>query len=38
VRDQLAWPYPGAAIAGVSTYGLSGIFVHIVVGEPPLAS
>lgn len=35
VRDQLTWPYPGAAVAGVSTYGLSGIFVHIVVGEPP---
>jgi acyl transferase domain-containing protein len=35
VRDHRAWPYPGAAIAGVNTYGLSGIFVHIVVGEPP---
>jgi 3-oxoacyl-[acyl-carrier-protein] synthase II len=35
VRDPRAWPYPGAAIAGVNTYGLSGIFVHIVVGEPP---
>jgi acyl transferase domain-containing protein len=29
------WPYPGAAVAGVNTYGLSGTFVHIVVGEPP---
>ncbi|WP_410603732.1 polyketide synthase [Amycolatopsis sp. lyj-90] len=35
VRDRLAWPDPGAAVAGVSTYGLSGIFVHIVLGEPP---
>ena len=34
VRDHRAWPYSGAAIAGVNTYGLSGTFVHIVVGEP----
>ncbi|MEU8636321.1 polyketide synthase [Amycolatopsis sp. NPDC048633] len=27
------WPYPGRALAGVSTYGLSGTFVHLVVGE-----
>lgn len=33
VRDRRAWPYPGTAIAGVNTYGLSGTFVHIVVGE-----
>ena len=38
VRDRLAWPYPGPAIAGVSTYGLSGTFVHILVGEPPSAA
>ncbi len=35
VRDPLAWPDLGPAIAGVNTYGLSGTFVHIVVGEPP---
>ncbi|MFI5586869.1 hypothetical protein ACIA5G_17625 [Amycolatopsis sp. NPDC051758] len=27
------WPSPGRALAGVSTYGLSGTFVHLVVGE-----
>jgi 3-oxoacyl-[acyl-carrier-protein] synthase II len=27
------WPDPGRALAGVSTYGLSGTFVHLVVGE-----
>ncbi|WP_410620352.1 polyketide synthase [Amycolatopsis sp. cmx-8-4] len=26
------WPHPGRALAGVSTYGLSGTFVHLVVG------
>lgn len=35
VDHPMDWPYEGAAIAGVNTYGLSGIFVHIVVGEPP---
>lgn len=34
VRDGLDWPYAGPAIAGVNTYGLSGTFVHLVVGEP----
>jgi 3-oxoacyl-[acyl-carrier-protein] synthase II len=35
VGQSMDWPYEGAAIAGVNTYGLSGTFVHIVVGEPP---
>jgi acyl transferase domain-containing protein len=35
VRDRIDWPYEGEAIAGVNTYGLSGTFVHIIVGEPP---
>lgn len=38
VRDHRAWPYPGSAVAGVNTYGLSGTFVHIVVGEPGSAT
>jgi acyl transferase domain-containing protein len=33
VLDHVDWPCPGAAVAGVNTYGLSGIFVHLVVGE-----
>lgn len=33
VRDAVEWPYPGTAVVGVSTYGLSGIFVHLVLGE-----
>jgi 3-oxoacyl-[acyl-carrier-protein] synthase II len=28
------WRDPGPALVGVNTYGLSGIFTHIVVGEP----
>jgi 3-oxoacyl-[acyl-carrier-protein] synthase II len=35
VVDHTDWPYPGPAVAGVNTYGLSGTFVHLVVGEPP---
>ena len=35
VPAQVPWPDPGAAIAGVNTYGLSGVFVHVLVGEPP---
>jgi acyl transferase domain-containing protein len=31
-------PLPGPVFAGISTYGLSGIFVHIVVTEPPVES
>jgi 3-oxoacyl-[acyl-carrier-protein] synthase II len=38
MRDHIGWPYPGPAVAGVNTYGLSGIFVHILVGEPPRAA
>ncbi|WP_328458836.1 beta-ketoacyl [acyl carrier protein] synthase domain-containing protein [Amycolatopsis sp. NBC_00438] len=30
--SPVEWPYPGRALAGVSTYGLSGTFVHLVVG------
>jgi acyl transferase domain-containing protein len=37
VDHTMDWPYQGAAIAGVNTRGLSGTFVHIVVGEPPRA-
>jgi acyl transferase domain-containing protein len=37
VREHTPWPYPGPAIAGVSTYGLSGTFVHILLQEPPTA-
>ncbi|MET9487228.1 polyketide synthase [Nocardia sp. NPDC006630] len=33
VQTGIAWPYPGPAYAGVSTYGLSGTFVHLVLGE-----
>ncbi|WP_405485022.1 polyketide synthase [Nocardia sp. NBC_00511] len=32
VRTGLDWPYPGPAFAGVNTYGLSGTFVHLVLG------
>lgn len=32
VRVGTAWPYPGPAFAGVDTYGLSGTFVHLVLG------
>ncbi|WP_436499214.1 polyketide synthase [Actinokineospora sp. HUAS TT18] len=35
VPETIAWPYRGTAIAGVNTYGLSGTFVHLLVGEPP---
>jgi acyl transferase domain-containing protein len=35
VQEQTEWPYQGPAIAGINTYGLSGIFVHIVATEPP---
>jgi 3-oxoacyl-[acyl-carrier-protein] synthase II len=35
VDHALDWPYEGAAVAGVNTYGLSGTFVHVLVGEPP---
>ncbi len=35
VREHLEWPYPGPAFVGVSTYGLSGTFVHVVLGEFP---
>jgi acyl transferase domain-containing protein len=31
--SQVEWPFSGRALAGVSTYGLSGTFVHLVVGE-----
>ncbi|WP_410875334.1 polyketide synthase [Nocardia sp. A7] len=33
VRTPTAWPEPGPAYAGVNTYGLSGTFVHLVLGE-----
>ncbi|MCU1643158.1 MAG: polyketide synthase [Nocardia sp.] len=33
VQTGIAWPYAGPAYAGVSTYGLSGTFVHLVLGE-----
>lgn len=32
VRSGTDWPYPETAYAGVSTYGLSGTFVHLVLG------
>ncbi|MDO3645852.1 polyketide synthase [Nocardia mangyaensis] len=32
VRTGIDWPYPGPAYAGVNTYGLSGTFVHLVLG------
>jgi acyl transferase domain-containing protein len=35
VTEPTAWPSPGPAIAGVSTYGLSGTFVHILLSPPP---
>jgi acyl transferase domain-containing protein len=35
VNDQIDWPYPGPAVAGINTYGLSGTFVHIIATEPP---
>jgi len=35
VRAKTDWPDEGPAIAGVNTYGLSGTFVHVLVGEPP---
>ncbi|SDJ50242.1 Beta-ketoacyl synthase, N-terminal domain [Actinokineospora alba] len=35
VPDTVEWPAPGPAVAGVSTYGLSGTFVHLLIGEPP---
>jgi len=37
VETHLTWPYDGPAYAGVNTYGLSGTFVHIVLGEPPVS-
>jgi 3-oxoacyl-[acyl-carrier-protein] synthase II len=36
-RDAVEWPYPGTAVVGVSTYGLSGTFVHLVLGEHTVA-
>lgn len=38
VDDRIDRPYPGPAVAGINTYGLSGIFVHIVATEPPRAA
>lgn len=35
VPSTTPWPGTGPAIAGVSSYGLSGTFVHLLVGEPP---
>ncbi|MGW6930440.1 beta-ketoacyl [acyl carrier protein] synthase domain-containing protein [Lentzea sp. NPDC054927] len=35
VPQAMPWPGDGPAIAGVSSYGLSGTFVHVLVGEPP---
>ncbi|RSN07154.1 polyketide synthase [Streptomyces sp. WAC 05977] len=35
VPRTIDWPDSESAIAGVSTYGLSGTFVHILVGQPP---
>ncbi|QKV81132.1 polyketide synthase [Amycolatopsis sp. Hca4] len=35
VPHTASWPDDGPAVAGVSTYGLSGTFVHILVGQPP---
>ncbi|SFR27957.1 Beta-ketoacyl synthase, C-terminal domain [Lentzea waywayandensis] len=35
VPSVTPWPGTGPAIAGVSSYGLSGTFVHLLVGEPP---
>lgn len=34
IARMTGWPGNGPAIAGVSTYGLSGTFVHVLVGEP----
>jgi hypothetical protein len=34
VSRAIAWPDTEPAIAGVNTYGLSGTFVHVLVGEP----
>jgi 3-oxoacyl-[acyl-carrier-protein] synthase II len=33
VTEHTTWPYPGPAIAGVNTYGLSGTFVHILLRQ-----
>jgi acyl transferase domain-containing protein len=33
VRTSRDWPDAGRAVAGVDTYGLSGTFVHLLVGE-----
>ncbi|WNV83978.1 polyketide synthase [Umezawaea sp. Da 62-37] len=38
VRTRTDWPGTGPAYAGVNTYGLSGTFVHVVLGEPPVHS
>ncbi|WP_412538043.1 polyketide synthase [Longispora sp. K20-0274] len=35
VPERRGWPDAGPAVAGVNTYGLSGTFVHLLVGEPP---
>lgn len=35
VPEQIPWPDPDRAIAGVDTYGLSGIFVHLLLTEAP---
>lgn len=37
VSRAIGWPGSEPAIAGVSTYGLSGTFVHILVGEQPVS-
>jgi 3-oxoacyl-[acyl-carrier-protein] synthase II len=34
IKEPLDWPGADRAVAGVNTYGLSGIFVHILVSEP----
>lgn len=34
IARATGWPDAEPAIAGVSTYGLSGTFVHVLIGEP----
>jgi acyl transferase domain-containing protein len=38
VPDTIPWPYDGPALVGINSYGLSGTFVHLLVGEPPIPS
>lgn len=36
VREHTDWSSGGEVFVGVNTYGLSGTFVHVVLGEPPV--